>query len=216
MKNWHKSFAFAGLPSGPFTGMLTNLIQRIKERFQLRQQICKFARSKWLNIGHRAIGRIINIQSNVIIQCNCRVAFTLFSPALSYWFHGILIFSTTKLNQTERGDAFHSKPNICAGVEPSEVYTRSGPNYKNQKIYWIRRVEKLFSLFIGAREKFYLLDLWAPKSAIHCCVLLLILTNLYLLCPLITTAVILSFNNPEKMFNDGAGPTTRQASGMEN
>lgn len=34
-----------------------------------------------------------------------------------------------------------------------------------------------------------------------CRILLLILMSLYLLCSLITTAVILSFNNPENLFN---------------
>lgn len=42
-------------------------------------------------------------------------------------------------------------------------------------------------------------------NAIHCYVLLLILMNLYLLCSLITTAVILSFNNPEIIYLIMAG-----------
>jgi hypothetical protein len=46
----------------------------------------------------------------------------------------------------------------------------------------------------------------AKKIYFHCCcVLSLILMNLYLFCSLITTAVILSFNNPENLFNDDQG-----------
>lgn len=153
-----------------------------------------------------------------------------FSPSrLSYWFHGILI--CVKLNQ--QIDAMASrecplKPNSSwEKILSIEMNSKGNVAESSENLYWNRGERKKFFYFdstsqthflsasiAGIKRVFKLPSLTSSvnptaENTIHCCVLLLILMNLYLLCSLITTAVILSFNNPENIFNHDREPRKR-------